>query len=42
MYSAVRPYEGDSSSYMLFDGLLEEALELTTEILLRTEELPEQ
>ena len=39
MYSAVRPYEGDSSSYMLFDGLLEEALELTTEILLRTEEL---
>ena len=39
MYSAVRPYEGDSSSYMLFDGLIEEALELTTEILLRTEEL---
>lgn len=39
MYSAVRPYEGDSSSYMLFDGILEEALELTTEVLLRTEEL---
>ncbi len=39
MYSAVRPYEGDSSSYMLFDGLIEEALELTTEVLLRTEEL---
>jgi len=39
MYSAVRPYEGDSSSYMLFDGILEEALELTTEILLRCEEL---
>lgn len=39
MYSAVRPYEGDSSSYMLFDGILEESLELTTEILLRTEEL---
>lgn len=38
-YSAVRPYEGDSSSYMLFDGLVEEALELTTEVLLRTEEL---
>lgn len=39
IYSVVRPYEGDSSSYMLFDGLLEEALELTTEILLRTEGL---
>lgn len=39
MYSSVRPYEGDSSSYMLFDGILEEALELTTEVLLRTEEL---
>lgn len=39
MYSAVRPYEGDSSSYMLFDGILEEALELITEILLRCEEL---
>lgn len=39
MYSAVRPYEGDSSSYMLFDSILEEALQLTTEILLRTEEL---
>lgn len=38
-YSAVRPYEGDSSSYMLFDGLIEEGLELMTEILLRTEEL---
>lgn len=39
MYSAVRPYEGDSSSYMLFDGLLEESLELMTEILIRAEEL---
>ena len=39
MYSAVRPYEDDSSSYMLFDSILEEALQLTTEILLRTEEL---
>lgn len=38
-YSSVRPYEGDSSSYMLFDGLIEESLELMTEILLRTEEL---
>ncbi|WP_125702590.1 class-II fumarase/aspartase family protein [Lacticaseibacillus daqingensis] len=39
MYSAVRPYEGDSSSYMLFDGIFEESLELTTEVLLRAEEL---
>lgn len=39
MYSSVRPYEGDSSSYMLFDGIMEEALELSTEVLLRTEEL---
>jgi adenylosuccinate lyase len=38
-YSSVRPYEGDSSQYMLFDGLMEEALQLTTEILLRAEEL---
>lgn len=38
-YSAVRPYEGDSSQYMLFDGLMEEALQLMTEILLRAEEL---
>lgn len=38
-YSSIRPYEGDSSSYMLFDGILEEALELTTEVLLRAEEL---
>ena len=38
-YSSVRPYEGDSSQYMLFDGLMEEALQLITEILLRTEEL---
>lgn len=38
-YSSVRPYEGDSSQYMLFDGLMEESLQLMTEILLRTEEL---
>lgn len=38
-YSSVRPYEGDSSSYMLFDGLMVESLELMTEILIRTEEL---
>ncbi|RAS72777.1 class-II fumarase/aspartase family protein [Priestia endophytica] len=37
--SAARPYEGDSSQYMLFDAVLEEAIELTTEILLRAEEL---
>lgn len=38
-YSACRPFEADSTSYMLFDGILEEALELTTEILMRAEEL---
>lgn len=38
-YSAVRPYEGDSTSYMLFDGLLDEAMELMIEIILRAEEL---
>lgn len=39
LYSAVRMFEGDSSSYMLFDGLIEEALELTCEVLIRGEEL---
>lgn len=39
LQSAVRPYEGDSTSYMVFDALLEEALACTTEILLRCEEL---
>lgn len=39
LYSAVRMFEGDSSSYMLFDGLMEEGLELTTEVLIRAEEL---
>ena len=39
LYSAVRMFEGDSSSYMLFDGLMEEALELTCEVLIRGEEL---
>lgn len=38
-FSSTRPFEADSSSNMLFDGLLEESVELTTEILLRTEEL---
>lgn len=37
--NGVRMFEGDSSSYMLFDGMLEEALELTTEVLMRAEEL---
>jgi Adenylosuccinate lyase len=39
LQSSVRPYEGDSSSYMVFDAILEEALQCTTEILLRCEEL---
>ncbi len=39
LYSAVRMFEGDSSSYMLFDGLMEEGLELATEVLIRAEEL---
>lgn len=39
LYSAVRMFEGDSSSYMLFDGLLEEGVALATEVLIRSEEL---
>lgn len=39
LYSCPRPFEADSSSYMLIDATLEEAVELTTEILLRGEEL---
>lgn len=39
LYSASRMFEADSSSYMLFDGLIEEATELMTEILIRAEEL---
>ncbi|WP_333652892.1 class-II fumarase/aspartase family protein [Lacrimispora sp.] len=39
LYSSVRMFEGDSSSYMLFDGIMEEGLELTTEVLIRAEEL---
>lgn len=38
-YSSTRPFEADSSTNMLFDGLLSESVELITEILLRTEEL---
>lgn len=39
LYSSSRMFEADSSSYMLFDGLLEEATELLTEVLIRVEEL---
>lgn len=39
LFSSVRMFEGDSSSYMLYDGMMEEALELTTEVLMRAEEL---
>lgn len=39
LYSAVRMFEGDSSSYLLFDGLMDEAMELTCEVLIRAEEL---
>lgn len=39
LFSSVRMFEGDSSSYMLYDGMVEEALELTTEVLMRAEEL---
>ena len=38
-FSSARMFEGDSSSYMLYDGMMEEALELTTEVLMRAEEL---
>lgn len=38
-YSSVRLFEGDSSQYLLFDGLLEEAVELTVEVIIRAEEL---
>lgn len=39
LFSSTRMFEGDSSSYMLYDGMIEEALELTTEVLIRAEEL---
>lgn len=39
LYSNVRLYEGDSTSYLLFDGLLDEAIELTTEVLIRANAL---
>lgn len=37
--SAARPFEADSTSNMLFDGVMMQALELMTEILMRAEEL---
>lgn len=37
--SAARPFEADSTSNMLFDGVMTQALELMTEILMRAEEL---
>lgn len=37
--AAARPYEADSSQYMVFDEALEEAVELIIEVVLRTEEL---
>lgn len=37
--SAARPFEADSTSNMLFDGVMTQALELMTEILMRGEEL---
>ena len=39
LYSSCRMFEADSSSYMLFDGLLVEASELICEIIIRMEEL---
>lgn len=39
LYSNVRLFEGDSSSYLLFDGLLDEAVDLTTEVLIRAKAL---
>lgn len=39
MNAAARPYEADSSQYMVFDAALEEAIELITEVVLRAEEL---
>lgn len=39
LFSSMRMFEGDSSSYMLYDGMIEEALELCSEVLKRAEEL---
>lgn len=37
--SSARPFEADSTSNMFFDGVMNQALELMTEILMRAEEL---
>ena len=37
--SSARMFEGDSSQYMLFDAIVDEALELVLEVLMRAEEL---
>lgn len=37
--SSARMFEGDSSQYMLFDSILDEAMELVLEVLMRAEEL---
>ncbi|MBH2846216.1 adenylosuccinate lyase family protein [Serratia marcescens] len=39
LYASARPFEADSSSYFLFDGNLQEGMELMTEIMMRAEEL---
>ncbi len=39
LYSGSRMFEGDSSAYMVSENYMEEALELTTEILIRAEEM---
>ena len=39
LYSGVRMFEGDSSSYMLFYCLMDEGMELATEVIIRAEEL---
>ncbi|SEP84670.1 adenylosuccinate lyase [Ignavigranum ruoffiae] len=40
-YSNVRVFEGDSSQYLLFDGLLDEVLDLMNEVLIRSVPLTE-
>ena len=37
--TGTRMFEGDSSTYMVHDAMIEEALELTAEVLMRAEEL---
>lgn len=39
LYANVRLYEGDSSQYMMFDGLIDEAIELMNEVLIRANPL---